>query len=230
VAIKELKYPRIEILTKYKKSNFDIFYLDDSTKMYRIHNSAYGWLFYDSGAGGRFNGNIPKFSQKFLNSNLDVKNFMEQNLTGFGTCYLAADINGALSESVFRSMEEIDNFFISKDVLINKKGVEVLLPEKKRLELVDLTSYRNRALLKIDVRIFSHENYSKCHLWAHLFYILGFDGICYEGRNNGDKCFAIFDKNQLHIDDGEDLGLLGDSFLFPNLELLAKNLEILIDK
>ena len=217
----KLSYPRIELLNdnelirKLKHQT-----LKEGDLLYRVIHKRNGWDFYDCGLFGRFNGCLP--------NNAPVE-FKHDELLAFGTCYLSADIRGALGESIFRNAHLNKLFFVSKAQQLTRKVIEVEIPMGVELKFIDLTVLSNRQKLGLDTQIFSTADYDICFAWAQIFNIMGFDGVKYSGRNSESECYALFEKSRLDIDTGEDIGLISSDRVLPDLLALANLLDVPVE-
>ncbi|MGI2039630.1 RES family NAD+ phosphorylase [Shewanella frigidimarina] len=217
----KLSSPPLSLFTDFPIHNVKTDVLKQGDLLYRCFNAEYTWDFYDSNIGGRFNGVLPQPNQNI---------YQNIGLIKFGTCYFASSIKGGLSESIFRNVHFKNPPFIERSVLSSKKMIQLYVPNGTQLTFVDLTDSATRVALGLDTQIFSSADYDSCYLWAQLFYYQNFDGILYAGRNFQFKCYALFDRKKVHVDDGEDLGLIGGDTVYPHLKELAHELGVLVEK
>ncbi|WP_158259616.1 RES family NAD+ phosphorylase [Photobacterium sp. GB-36] len=217
----EINYPSVHLFESFPHQKIDTFVLPTNKALYRSHNANYGWLFYDEADGGRFNGYV---------SNTLPDELKDYNFIAFGGCYIAATLEGALSESIFRNIHMSKNDFIEYNLLKNRRMTEIVIPDGTDLILVDMTSQKTRTQLGLDIQIFSTPNYEVCFGWAHLIYAKGYDGIRYRSRNSEHECYVIFPTDKLDIDFGESIGLLNSERFLVEIDAFAERLGFVVER
>lgn len=217
----EIKYPTVDLFEAFPHQKIDTFLLPTDCELYRSHSAKFDWLFYDESDGGRFNGHV----SDSLPDELKVFDF-----TAFGGCYIAATLQGAISESIFRNVHMNENKFIENSFLQSRRMTEIVVPDDIEMVLVDMTSEKTRTQLGLDTQIFSTPNYDICFGWAHLIFSKGYDGIKYRGRNFEHDCYVIFPRDKLDLDYGDSIGLLNSDRFMPEVETFAKKLGVEVER
>ena len=123
----------------------------------------------------------------------------------FGVCYMAADLRGAVAESICRNVAGLDESqkFTSETALARKSRYQITL--QKELCVLDFT-VPNLAAYRLDALITSEYNlvevggirkaeYRWGPLWADHASRIGLDGILYRSRHHTDAiCLALFER------------------------------------
>ncbi|MBG0760655.1 hypothetical protein BOO22_14670 [Vibrio cidicii] len=213
-------FPAVSLFENFPHDKIDFIEIDQDKPLYRSHNSKFSWLFFDESNEGRFNGYIPDNVPKAIKEHL---------IEPFGGCYVAGSSIGAISESIFRNIHQVEKKFIERSLLSSRRMSKIFMPDGVCLKLVDLTSGRTRTQLGLDTQIFSTPDYDVCFVWAHLFRLKGYDGIKYRGRNLEYECYVLFTNDILEEDFGESLGLLDSECILCEVQAIAAGLGVFVE-
>lgn len=217
----QIDFPPVTLFEDFPHNKIDVVELGPQQSLFRSHNYQYPWLFFDDSDRGRFNGFIPG------NVPAAIRGYI---LKAFGGCYVSNSSEGAISESIFRNIHQNEDKFIERSLLSSRRMTEIFIPDGVSLKLVDVTSAKTRTQLGIDTQIFSTPDYDTCFVWAHLFRLMGYDGIKYKGRNLEYDCYVLFTNDEIEEDFGDSVGLLDSEYLLPIVERIAEGLGVHVEQ